>query len=91
MTDDWMLPDWDRPDLLKRAGLDARLQEMIVQHLDNDPTWAQTVRGLADDLTADDKVREMLARFCVVVENLWSYGRQEAVEHFRNNRDTASF
>ena len=88
MDYDELLPDWDRDDHSKRAGLDARLQDMVVQHLANDPLWPTTVTGLADDLVANDEVREMLPRACIVIENLaiWMYGgRQAAIDRFTSD------
>ena len=86
--DTWELPDWDRDDLAKRAGLDARLADMVVQHLDDDPLWSQTVRGLAQDLTAADEVTDALASVSVIVANMavgMHGGRAEAIAAFRTD------
>ena len=90
MHDAELLPDWDADDHSHRASLDARLAEVIVGHLDNDPLWPNTVTVLADDLTANDEVREMLSRICVLVENfaVWMYGgRDEAIGRFKADLD----
>ena len=47
--EDALLPDWDR-DWRKYAALDARLQELIVQHTDADPRWGDTLLALSDDV-----------------------------------------
>src|SRR6476646_9601826 len=81
-------PDWDRDDLAKRAPLDARLADMVAQHLDDDPMWASTVKGFADDLVDNDEVRELLASVCVVVATLTVYchrGRAEAIQALKND------
>jgi hypothetical protein len=81
MTDD---AEWDR-DPATRAGLDARLQDMLLQHTACDLRWARTVMGLAGDLVASDSVPEMLTSVCVLIDNLavWAYGgRQEAIDRF---------
>lgn len=86
MTDD--LPDWDVEDLPQRAGLDARLQDMLVQHLDNDPAYPATVCGLADDLVHADQVRTALHRVATAVCNIavGAYGsREAALTVFRTN------
>jgi hypothetical protein len=88
MDYDEFAPDWDADDLSRRAPLDARLQDMLVQHLDGDPLWPYTVIGLADDLTARDEVRKALIRVCVCVENLaiWNAGgRDEAIAGMRQS------
>ena len=81
-------PDWARDDLSRRAAFDARLQDMIVQHLADDPLWPRTVTGLAADLVEHDEVLAMLNRFCLVIENQAIYmhgGRQEALDAFKQN------
>jgi thioredoxin-like negative regulator of GroEL len=83
MDYDEFTPDWDAVDLPQRAALDARLQDMLIQHLDNDPMWPNTVTALADDLVTNDEVRKALTRFCILVENMavWQAGgRQEAID-----------
>lgn len=85
MTDDALIPGWDR-DPAKRAGLDARLQDMLLQHTANDPLWAGTVTALAEDLVSADQIPAMLSSVCVYIENLaiWAYGgREEAIDRFR--------
>ena len=84
MDDDALLPEWDMADPNKTAALDARLQEIALMHIANDPRWVRTVMALADDLAAFDQVPEMLAALCRFVSNLaiWSYGRQEAIDRF---------
>ena len=85
---DEFVPDWDAEDLSKRAGLDARLQAMFIEHLDNDPMYPYTVSGLADDVVAADQVRAMLNRINIAVCNMavGAYGgRQEAIDAFRTN------
>ena len=83
MNDDALLPEWDS-NPAKTAAIDARLQEIMLQHIANDPRWVRTVMALANDLTAFDQVPEMLSAVCRYVTNLaiWSYGRQEAVDRF---------
>ena len=81
-----MVPDWDADDLPQRAVLDARLADMLAQHLDEDRLWSQTVTTLASDLVEADQVRKMLTRFCCVAGNLAIYchgGRAEAVAALR--------
>src|SRR5262249_32673431 len=83
MTDDDLLPDWDRDDDARRAGLDARLCDMLRAHLADYPLWQRTAPALADDLTANDEVLTMLSRVSVLVDNLaiLAYGgRQEAID-----------
>ena len=84
-----MLPDWDRDDLSKRAGLDARLCDMLVQAVDNDPQYSHTVTALADDLVANDEVRAMLFTFTTLVVNDALFhcdSREEVIERFKTNR-----
>jgi hypothetical protein len=83
MNDDALLPEWDR-DPGKTAAIDARLQEIVLQHIANDPHWVRTVMALADDLLAFDQVPEMLSSICTFITNLaiWTYGQQEAVARF---------
>jgi hypothetical protein len=87
MNDDALLPDWDR-DPATRAGLEARLQEMLLQHTADDPRWPQTVAALAEDLVSCDQVAEALSSVCTYVDNLVVYhlgGRQEAVDRFASD------
>ncbi len=80
-------PDWDCVDLPERAALDARLADMLVQHLDEDPSWAATVTNLASDLTANDETRRALTRVAILVGNILIYnhgGRAEAVAAVRS-------
>lgn len=85
------IPDWDASgdDLSRRAALDARLQDMIVQHLADDPMYPRTATSLASDLVEHDEVLAMLNRFSVVVENqailLHNGSRQEALDAFRRD------
>lgn len=84
MHEDALLPEWDR-DPEKRAGLDARLQDMVLQHIADDPLWPRTTMGLADDLVSNDEVPEMLSSVCTLICNMavWLYGgRQEAIDRF---------
>ena len=88
MNYDELLPDWDAEDLPKRAGLDSRLQDMLLQCLDNDPAYPGTVSGLADDLFHADEVRTMLHRISTATCNMaigMYGGRQEAIDAFRAN------
>lgn len=83
-----LLPDWDRDDLSKRAALDARLQDVALQHLANDPLYPSTVAALAEDLMNDDEVRAMLNSACTILGNMavWMYGgRESAIERFAAN------
>ena len=88
MNYDETVPDWDADDLPRRAALDARLQDMLIQSLDRDPRWSCTVAGLADDLVTNDEVRKMLSRFCIVYENLtllFYDGPEHALDDMRRN------
>ena len=87
MYEEELLPEWDR-DPVKRAGLDARLQDMFVQHTDNDPRWADTVVNLADDLVSCDQVVAALSSVCTYVDNmaiLFYGGRDEAIARFNSD------
>jgi hypothetical protein len=82
MHEDALLPDWDR-DWRKNAALDARLQELIVQHTDADPRWGDTLLALSNDVASADQVPEAFAGFCRYITNLVIYmygGKTEAVE-----------
>jgi hypothetical protein len=82
MEDDWTLPDWDVDSPGTRAAIDARLAEMVCQHLDESPLWPTTLSGLADDLVESEQVRAALARVCVVISNAMVYmhgGTAEAI------------
>jgi hypothetical protein len=87
--DELPLPDWDARDLARRAALDSRLQDVVLQHLDGDERWDTTMGVLAEDLVANNEVTAMLARICVVIENLaiWCHNgsRDEAIERFRTD------
>jgi hypothetical protein len=80
--EDALLPDWDR-DWRKYAALDARLQELIMLHTDDDPRWGDTLLALSDDVTSQDQVPEAFSGFCRYITNLALYmygGQAEAVK-----------
>jgi hypothetical protein len=84
-----MLPDWDRDNLSARAALDARLCDMLVQAVENDPAYSHTVIALAADLVENDEVRAMLSSFTTLVLNDALYhcdSREEVIERFKTNR-----
>ena len=66
------------------AALDARLQEIALLCLTNDPRWARATTALAEDLVKNEEVAEMLATVCTYITNLalYNYGHNEAVERF---------
>lgn len=70
MHDDALLPEWDTSHPSRMMALDARLQEVMLMHIADDPRWARTVTALADDLTSFDQTSEMLASMCKFVTNL---------------------
>ena len=85
---DETVPEWDMDDIPQRAGLDARLQSFLLEHLDNDPMYQTTVTGLAEDLVSADQVRMALHHIAIAVGNMaiGAYGgRTEAIAAFRVN------
>ena len=87
--EDALLPDWDR-NWRKYAALDARLQELIVQHTDADPRWGDTLLALSNDVTSQDQVPEAFSGFCRYITNLVLYmygGQAEAVKAMRDCLD----
>ena len=88
MHEDAQLPEWDTDDPGGRAAMDARLQDLALQAIENDPRWPHTLMALSEDLVNLDQVPEMLSSVCTIVVNMaiWTYGgRDEAIERFKSD------
>jgi hypothetical protein len=86
--EDALLPEWDSNDPGGRAAMDARLQDLALQAIENDPRWPRTLMALSEDLVNLDQVPEMLSSVCTFVVNMaiWVHcGRDEAIERFKSD------
>jgi hypothetical protein len=67
MTDE--LPEWDKPDPPSTAAIDARLCELLLQHVRGDHTWPRAVLRFAADVREHDEIPELLSAVCRFVLN----------------------
>jgi hypothetical protein len=62
-------PHWDEP-TPRTAAIDARLCDVLLQHVRGDHEWVRTVMAFADDVREHDEIPELLSAVCRYVANM---------------------